>query len=440
MNRRDFLKLSMYAGCSCLMPSLTRAAGPLDNVLFNPTVYTANQPQTIMIFLYGGASELAGNFTNYDQFKNLSQSSYSNHFGSGNLQATANGFWTTAGGTIMEDLLAAGDLNVFRTCFSQVRWDNNNRSHGSCVAQNQRGSFNEDAAGIFANLAHVLRNNYIIDENTKLPFLTMEGESGLFAKGDLVRNSILEPVSINENLDNPFHRSSEPDYTDEMDTLAQQLNPAGKIKDAFAKRVEMEAFINEIDDLPDPNDSLNDDDDYENNSFARKLKTALKIMGHNPDTRVISLGTSGLGGWDDHNDAENYMDRMEGLFQALKSAMAHIHLIDADRLAGEQGRINIMVMGDFGRGVNLNSANGWDHGNLQTFYALGGTKYFATPGVVGTTMVTNTGSVNRLYLRPATSSYWFEPLSVASTIYSIYGITNPGVLTGGMPTITPLVA
>lgn len=76
MNRRDFLKLSMYAGCSCLMPSLTRAAGPLDNVLFNPTVYTANQPQTIMIFLYGGASELAGNFTNYDQFKNLSQNSY----------------------------------------------------------------------------------------------------------------------------------------------------------------------------------------------------------------------------------------------------------------------------------------------------------------------------------------------------------------------------
>lgn len=438
MNRRDFLKLSMYAGCSCLMPSLSRAAGPLDNVQFSSAVYNSNQPQTIMIFLYGGASELAGNFTNYDQFKNLSQSSYSNHFGSGNLQATAHGFWTTAGGTIMEELLAANDLNVFRTCFSQVRWNENNRSHGSCVAQNQRGTFNEDASGIFANLARVLKNNYIIDGNTKMPFLTMEGESAFYAKGDLPMVPILEPISINEDLDNPFHRRSEPDYTDEMDTLAQQLNTAGKIKDAFEKRRDMEAFIDEIDALPDPDlGSAN----YENNSFARKLKTALKIMGHNPDTRVLSLGTSGLGGWDDHNDAENYMDRMEGLFQALKSAVAHIHLIDTERqAAGEQGRINIMVMGDFGRGVNLNSANGWDHGNLQTVYVLGGISYFSTPGVVGETEVVNTGSVNRLFLRPSQTSYWFEPLSVASTIYSIYGITNPGVLTDGMDVITPLFA
>ena len=331
----------------------------------------------------------------------------------------------------MEDLLTVQDLNVFRTCFSQVRWNENNRSHGSCVAQNQRGSFNEDAAGIYANLARVLKNNYIIDGNTKLPFLTMEGESGLFAIGDLVRDPILEPVSINENLDNPFHRSSEPDYTDEMDTLAQQLNPTGKIKDGFEKRREMELFINEIDNLPDPSLGV---DDYDNNSFARKLKTAIKILGHNPDTQVISLGTSGLGGWDDHNDAENYMGRMQELFQALKSAMAHIRLI------GKRGNINIMVMGDFGRGVNLNSANGWDHGNLQTFYVLGGTNYFNTlTQPSGTTMVTNTGSVNRLYLRPATSSYWFEPLSVASTIYYIYGITNPGVLTGGMPTMSSFV-
>ena len=56
MNRRDFIKLSMYAGCSCLLPNIPRvaAAGPLDSVQFNPAVYAENQPQTIMIFLYGG--------------------------------------------------------------------------------------------------------------------------------------------------------------------------------------------------------------------------------------------------------------------------------------------------------------------------------------------------------------------------------------------------
>jgi len=126
---------------------------------------------------------------------------------------------------------------------------------------------------------------------------------------------------------------------------------------------------------------------------------------------------------------------MEQLFRGLKSAMAHIDLItDINR----RDRINIMVMGDFGRGVNLNSANGWDHGNLQTTYVLGGRAYFHTPGVVGETVIEDLGSVNRLYLRPHQSSYWFEPLSIASSIYSIYGITNPEVLTDGMPVIAPL--
>lgn len=432
MNRRQFLEISLKAGGCCLLSGLPRfsQAATLDNVVFNSGIYAANQPQTIMIFLYGGASELAGNFTNYADFSTRSQNSYPTHFGSGNLVATTNGFWQSAGGSTMESLLAANDLNVFRTCFSQVRWDEGNRSHGICVSQNQRGSFADDAPGIFANLGRILQSNGIIGDNTKLPFITMEGESEFYSTGNLVRVPTLEPVTITENLDNPFKRGSERSYSDVMDTLAQLQNEDGKIKDAFAKREEMEAFIDEIDALADPDLGT---DDYEDNSFAEKLKTAIKILDYNSDTQAISLGTSGLGGWDDHNDAENYPSRMDQLFLGLKSAMAHI------RSLGKRGKINIMVMGDFGRGVNLNSANGWDHGNLQTVYVLGGTNYFSTPGIVGTTTLDDTGSVNRLYLKPATDSYWFEPLGIASTIYSIYGVTNPEVLTGGIPAITPLV-
>lgn len=440
MNRRNFLKLSLCAGCSTLIPALPRlaAAGPLDNVSFNAATYSNNTPQTIMVFLYGGPSELAGNFTNYNQFKNLSQSSYSHYFGDSNLHSTTHGFWDAAAGNLMEELLAAGDLNVFRTCFSQVRWDDDNRSHGICVAQNQRGTFNQDAAGIFSNLARVLLNNGIIDSNTTMPFLTMEGESGFFARGNLEMIPIIEPISMNENLDNPFSRGSERDYTGSMDYLAQarnrSLNLSAKITDAFAKRSEMEAFIDDIDGIADPNlgtnshgESLN----YEDNTFARKLKTAVKIMNSNPDTRIISLGSGGLGGWDDHNDAENYLGRMDRLFRALRSAVAHI------RQVNKINTINIMVMGDFGRGLNLNSAHGWDHGNLQNFYLLGGKNYFNSVGVVGQTAVNSTGSANRLYSVPKSGTYWFEPLSVASTIYSVYGITNPGVLTGNQPVIAP---
>ena len=440
MNRRDFLKLSLCAGCSSLIPAFPRlaAAGPLDDVSFNVSTYGTNRPQTIMVFLYGGPSELAGNFTNYDQFQNLSQTNYAEYFGSDNLQATTNGFWKAAGGDIMEELLANHDLSVFRTCFSQVRWNDNNRSHGICVAQNQRGTFNQDGAGIFSNLARVLYSNGIIDNTTIMPFMTMEGESGFYARGNLEMIPIIEPISISENLDNPFSRSSERGYSDTMDALAQAhnraLNLSPKITDAFAKRAEMEQFINNIDGIPDPDLGTNgngEDLNYENNHFAEKLKTAIKIMNYNADTQVITLGTGGLGGWDDHNDAENYLGRMDRLFRALRSAVAHI------RQVGKIGTINIMVMGDFGRGLNLNSANGWDHGNLQNFFLLGGSDYFYTPGVVGETRVSATGSVNRLYSIPKSGTYWFEPLSVAATIYSIYGITNPEVLTGNQPVIAP---
>ncbi len=340
----------------------------------------------------------------------------------------------------MEELLSGGNLAVFRTCFSQVRWNRDNRSHGSCVAQNQRGSFNENGAGIFSNLARILWDNNIVDASTKLPFMTMEGDSGFYARGDLNMISAIEPISINENLDNPFDRGWERDYGPQMDALAQAWNRARnfspKITDAFAKRREMETFIDRIDALPDPDlgtNSHGESLDYDNNGFARKLKTAIKILDYNPDTQVISLGTSGLGGWDDHNDADNYLDRMRNLFRGLRSAVAHI------QQTGKIGSINIMVMGDFGRGVNLNSAYGWDHGNLQTFYVLGGKDYFNVPRLIGKSVLDTSGSANRLYLKPKPGTYWFEPISIASTLYSIDGVTNPGVLTDNRPVITPLL-
>lgn len=90
-----------------------------------------------------------------------------------------------------------------------------------------------------------------------------------------------------------------------------------------------------------------------------------------------------------------------------------------------------MVFGEFGRNVNLNAAFGWDHGNLQNFYVFGGKGYFSHRGAVGTTQVDDVGAINRLYLKPASNSYWFEPLSMAATLYKIFGIQNPELLTGG---------
>jgi len=140
-------------------------------------------------------------------------------------------------------------------------------------------------------------------------------------------------------------------------------------------------------------------------------------------TKIITLNTGGLGGWDDHNEARDYIKRSNSLFRALRSAVAHIKAIE------KEDKINIIVFAEFGRNVNLNLAYGWDHGNLQNVYVFGGKKYFSHKGVVGETIVDNTGVLNRLWLKPKDGTYWFEPMSIATTLYKIYGIQNPELLT-----------
>jgi len=452
MKRRDFIKLSIASGSAILLPDFTYAKDlDLTQINFSSGINSNNQAQTIMIFMYGGASQLAGNLTNIDEIKTASQSNYDNYFRG--ITTTENGCWAEAGGTHMEALLADGDMTLFRACYSKIREENNNKAHGSCTVQNQKGSFDDNSAGMLANLAQILEANNIIDENSLMPFVTLEGESKFYIDGRVPVNGYLKPVGISEDLENPYSRYERdwryytpqeqdiPDYNDnangfnaslnaKLDNLAQAHNANSKIKDAFSKRATLSTFIDSISDAPTPD--LGSDAYPTNNRFSEKLETAIKILSRNPDTKVVTIGTGGLGGWDDHNEARDYVTRTESLFSTLKSAMAHI------RAEGKEQNINIMVFGEFGRNVNLNSALGWDHGNLQNFYVLGGKGYFNHKGIVGETVLENTGQINRLYLKPKAGTYQFEPLSIAATLYKIYGIENPETLTNGNGEINEL--
>jgi len=452
MQRREFIKLSLAAGTAILLPSFSYSAElDLDKINFSTGVNNTNNAQTIMIFMYGGASQLGGNLTNIDEIKTASQSNYDSYFRG--ITKTANNCWQEAGGTHMERLLADGDMTLFRSCYSKVREENRNKAHGTCTVQNQKGSFDQNSAGIIANLAQVLEAKGIINENTLMPFVTLEGESKFYAEGRLPLSSFLKPVALNQDLDNPYSRHSRDgryyteaerdikDYNNKtkgfdaslhakMDTLAQANNQKGKVKDAFARRASLNTFIDNISNSTTPD--LGEDAYPTNNRFASKIETAIKVLVKNSDTKVITIGTGGLGGWDDHNEARDYVTRTESLFRTLVSAMAHI------KAEGKEQNINIMVYGEFGRNVNLNSALGWDHGNLQNFYILGGKSYFNHKGVVGETVVDNTGSINRLYLKPKSGTYQFEPHSIAATLYKIYGIENPEVITDNNGVISPL--
>ncbi len=452
IKRRDFMKLSLVASSATMIPNFSHAAPiNMNNIRFSNSEYTTNQAQTIIVFLYGGASQLGGNITNLDEIEMHSAGSHKSYFGGIGITPTPNGCWKEAGGDEMEKLIADGDMTLYRSCYSQIRESEDNRAHGVCVYQNQKGSFSPDGGGIVSNIANILYSKGVINENTIMPFVTMEGESTFYEDGATTLPSYLKPIGINETFNNPYARSRwtirrwtnytseereipnynkedseggfNPALTEEMDRVAQNNNQPGKIKDFFGKREVTASFIEDIKNTPTPD--LGVDAYVENNNFAKKMEAAVKLLDGNPDTKIITIGTGGLGGWDDHNKAVDYVPRHKRLFSALNSAMAHLKAI------GKNRKINIMVFSEFGRNVNLNSGDGWDHGNLQNFFVLGGEDYFTHEGIVGETVVDVTGRVNRLWLKPKNGTYWFEPLSIAATLYKIYGIENPDILTGG---------
>ena len=443
MKRRDFMKRSLALGSTLLMPSLGYSAILDSNAInFSNGVYSNNGAQTIIVFMYGGASQLGGNLSNLSEISQYSQSSYADYFR--DITPTASGCWQEAGGGVMEELIAAGDMTLYRSCYSQIRENEDNKAHGLCTSQNQRGTFDINGGGVVANIANILHAKGMVNDQMLMPFVTMEGESTFYLEDTVGLPGYLKPVGVDKSFNNPYERDDvrrweyyteleqeitnynhsdaeggfDPQLTKDMDALAQSKN-GGKIKEAFGKRQGISDFIKGL-----KQSSANDNHIYAANDFSPKIKAAVTLLDKNPDTKIITLGTDELGSWDDHNNSRDYVGRMENLFQSLKSAMNHLKAI------GKDGKINIMVFGEFGRNVNLNTATGWDHGNLQNYYVLGGKDYFNHRGIVGETIIENAGT-NRLWLKPKTGTYSFEPISIAATLYHIYGITNPNVLTGG---------
>jgi len=450
MKRRDFIKLSIAGVATALMPNYIYASKlDVSKINFSTDIYNNNKAQTIIVFLAGGASPLAGNITNIDDIEKNSQMSYYGYFR--DITKTQNGCWQEAGGEHIEKMLNDGDLTLYRTCYSAIREAKDNKAHGVCTEQNQKGNFDVSGGGIVTNIAKILEANGVVGQDSVLPFITMNGESYFYAQDDAPISSYLRPIGIDRRFNNPYkreiwnervwiyytkdERSQEnynksdeeggfvPQFSIDMDTLALQNSKNSKIKDALEKRKKLADFIKNLKEVQSPD--LGEENYPRNNIFANNLKAAITILDQNPDTKIITIGNAGLGGWDDHNEARDYISRSEGLFKSLRSAMAHLKALNKD------GSINIMVFSEFGRNVNLNSAFGWDHGNLQNFYVLGGKDYFSHKGVVGETVVDVTGKLNRLWLKPKDNTYWFEPMAIASTIYKIYGITNPEELTGG---------
>jgi len=197
--------------------------------------------------------------------------------------------------------------------------------------------------------------------------------------------------------------------------------------------VTLERFADEIHNIELPDGVTYPD----NNTFADRMKLAMNLLIHNEHTKVVSMGSPGLGGWDDHSDSlHNYPERMTRLMEAVEAALAHMKAVG-------KTNINIVVFGEFGRNVSYNNSEGWDHGNNQNVYWFGGRDYMNHLGIVGETEIV--GSAGRLFTQPknlgmSNGSYHFQVFSIAATIYKMYGIKNPEILTHGNGEIRDLLA
>lgn len=454
INRRRFIQGLGLLGAGMRVPVLFTTgaisgkamAASYDelDVQFDTSLTVDQMPRFINIFLYGGPSELAGNLSNIVDINANSQNPYPRVFDPEHADTivTSNHFWSGAGGDIMEELINSGDMTIYRT---MNRLKDRNRAHGICVHQNLVGNTNVYTPGIATTLAWILQNNNPYGKPLSeviFPFVSFEGESKVFLRSELDIVSELKPIALNSEVLNPYARSNRTtaglDNGGVIDTVIEDLarhagesSPYQMTEQSLAQRAEAAANIDaKIGDVSGNAATYG----YGDGNFGKRLSSAVSLAINNPDTLFISLGSGGLGGWDDHSEMmRRYPSRMEELFVAIKAAMAHINDATSKGVA-HADKIVINVYGEFGRNVNLNESLGWDHGTNQNLYTFGGKglsgRGRALGQIVGETHRVGDSKVNRQFTVPTDNSYQFEPFALASSMFKYFGVNNPQIFTG----------
>ena len=430
---------------------------------------------------------------------------------------TRNGFWRGtpnnnnanvdnadgAGGRDMQYMVDQSYMSVYRTLMKRK---DGTRSHRESILMSLKGSLDiENSAGVGTRIAAMLYQNRSSYEGTTtyadgsavdmnnviLPFVSFEGDTRAFATDpDFSVPLLLRGTTLNENLQDPYTRQNNGNAAVLDAMVSRKLaDPAysarfGGVIGSNDLRQYLAQRIGNIQDASGVLPTVADPDATNlgvapgtalsypaNNRYSSRIQAAVTLAVENPSSMYITVG-GGLGGWDDHNNAiDNYRSRMTQLFAALKAAAMHIKYSGTQTagvvstpgsaaagtpMARRTDNIIINVFGDFGRRVNLNNSQGWDHGNNQNLWTIGGAGVASAENggtlrqlgkVVGRTQRVGTPGTNNQVTEPAAGSYEIEPMSVASSIYSYFGAQNPRILTAdaennpaGDPAINEAVA
>ena len=465
MKRRNFIKSASGLWAACGMPLTYSVGGMINAAHAAPLPYNeadlsftapSVMPQIINIFLYGGPSELAGNLTNIREIEEFSFSRYPEYLVNKNgssdpaqwtngVAVTRNGFWGNdnngnngAGGNIMETMIANNQLTMFRTLF---RRQNQTRSHRESIFINQKGNIDvEGTPGVGTRVAQLIdRFNYASTEfadgvlvgnqtNFVLPFVTFERNSVAFAPdSDFPLDDLsLRALDMDSNFNNPFGRRrhdflGDQGQEDNLETLAkaQATLRQGRFNLAQLSLQERENMASNIADLGLSRNTRTFGATYADNNAARSIRAAVSLAVENPQTMYISVGNA-FGGWDDHNSSfDRYPERMTNVMEALQQAAVHLRGANGQNVNGRNRtteNIVINVFGEFGRLANLNGSEGWDHGNNQNLYTIGGEALGRTMGKV----IGKTTNVLRLCISNNGSIIKFIDKTVSVQIFSLY--------------------
>jgi len=379
-----------------------------------------------------------------------------------------------AGGRAMQFMVDNNYMSVYRTLMKRA---DPTGSHRESILMSLKGSLDiEMSAGVgtkiaatlfehrsqFEGTTHLADGTLISDvvNDLLLPFVSFEGDTRAFSQDpDFEIPLLFRGITLDQNFNNPYSRANNGNAA-ALDALVSNIRTVAYderysgVASSFDLREFLESKIDNItsaNSSPLPNITEQADADamgvalgsplvYPNTPYTDRIRAAVTLALVNPGSLYITVG-GGLGGWDDHNNGiDNYRNRMNGLFETLKAAVLHIKYADASRGAiptidgntRSTDNIVINMFGDFGRRVNLNGNQGWDHGNNQNLFTFGGAGVRpagALGKVVGKTERVGESGTNNQMTQPAAGSYEFEPMAVAATVYSYFGVQNPELLT-----------
>lgn len=359
--RREFI-----VGCSAAIAAM--AGGRVGRLVFAdpraPGPAAASDEILVMVFLRGGCDGLSL-VSPYDDPIYRRERAEIALAGALDIAARNSSFTSSVGlhpnAAPLKELYDQGSLAIVHAC----GLDDDTRSHFDAMDYIERGvpGNKSMASGWLA------RHLQCVQPEGALPVLAAASAApaSLLASPDAV--AMNSPRSY--SLSAPWRYNAR-DGSAMLSSLAKFYTGSGAVQSAGRRTIEA---INLLNSVP----AYTPDTGYPSGGFGDSLKMVAQMIKQDLGLRVATVD---LGGWD-HHESQGVND---GAFANLTRTLAQgLHAFYND-LPGQQGRLAVVVMSEFGRRLGVNSSRGTDHGHGGVMLVLGGgvnggAVYGAWPGL-----------------------------------------------------------